>query len=139
MSSVDGTTGTTLAQQGTSGTSMTGANSALGENDFLTLMMDQLKDQDPLQPSDPTQYLSELASFSSLQAQTSIATSTASAATQQSSVSALALLGHTVTYQDDQGANQSGVVSKVDFTNSGPALTVGGVAGISLSSITEAT
>ena len=33
-------------------------------------MMDQLKNQDPLNPSDPTQYLSELASFSSLEQET---------------------------------------------------------------------
>jgi flagellar basal-body rod modification protein FlgD len=140
MTNVANTTAaTTPTPTGTQGTSMTNPSSNLGENDFLMLMMDQLKAQDPLNPSDPTQYLSELAGFSSLEQQTKIATSTASAATQQASASALSLLGHTVSYTDSSGATQSGTVSKVDFTSSGPSLTVGTTPGISLSSITEAT
>jgi flagellar basal-body rod modification protein FlgD len=141
MTNVTNTTGTPplTGTQGTSGTTFSNPSSNLGENDFLMLMMDQLKNQDPLNPSDPTQYLSELAGFSSLEQQTQIATSTASAATQQASASALSLLGHTVSYQDANGTTQSGTVSKVDFTSSGPTLTIGSTSGISLSSITEAT
>jgi len=138
MTNVTTTTGTT-ATQGTTGTTFSNPSSNLGENDFLMLMMDQLKNQDPLNPSDPTQYLSELAGFSSLEQQTQIASSTASAATQQDSASALGLLGHTVSYQDSNGVTQSGTVSKVDFTSSGPLLTIGSTSGISLSSITAAT
>jgi flagellar basal-body rod modification protein FlgD len=131
-----GTTGTQLS--GTQGTTMSNPSSNLGENDFLMLMMDQLKNQDPLNPSDPTQYLSELAGFSSLEQETQIATSTASAATQQASSSALSLLGHTVGYTDSNGVAQTGTVTKVDFTSSGPSLTIGSTPGISLGSITEA-
>lgn len=139
MTNVANTTAaTTPTTTGTQGTSMTNPSSNLGENDFLMLMMDQLKAQDPLNPSDPTQYLSELAGFSSLEQQTQIASSTASAATQQASASALSLLGHTVSYTDASGTTQSGTVSKVDFTSSGPRLTVGSTPGITLSSITEA-
>ncbi len=125
--------------QGTSGTTMSNPSSNLGENDFLMLMMAQLQNQDPLSPSDPTQYLSELAGFSSLEQQTQIAGSTASAATQQASSSALSLLGHTVGYNDANGNPTSGTVTKVDFTSSGPLLTIGTTTGIPLSSITEAT
>jgi flagellar basal-body rod modification protein FlgD len=134
-----GTTGTQLAPTGTSGTSFSNPNSSLGENDFLKLMMDQLQNQDPLNPSDPTQYMAELANFSSLEQQTQIAGSTAAAATAQTTSSALGLLGHTVSYQDSNGVTQSGVVSKVDFTSSGPALTIGTTPGISLGSVMEAT
>jgi flagellar basal-body rod modification protein FlgD len=136
--STTGTTGTTLTPTGTSGTKFSNPSSKLGENDFLMLMMDQLKNQDPLSPSDPTQYLSQLAGFSSLEQQTQIATSTASAATQQASTSALGLLGHTVSYKDSSGVTQTGTVSKVDFTTSGPALTIGTTSGISLGSILAA-
>jgi flagellar basal-body rod modification protein FlgD len=139
MSTVNPTTGsngsTTL---GTSGTTISGSNTNLGENDFLQLMMDQLKNQDPLQPSDPSQYLSELAGFSTLEQETSIATSSQTTAAQQSAAAALQLLGHTVTYTNSDGTSGSGTVQKVDFTSSGPSLTIGGVSGISLSSITEA-
>jgi flagellar basal-body rod modification protein FlgD len=138
MANITGTTGTQLTPTGTTGTTFSNPSANLGENDFLKLMMDQLKNQDPLNPSDPTQYMSELASFSSLEQQTQIAGSTASAATQQASTSALGLLGHTVSYKDSSGVTQSGTVSKVDFTSSGPSLTIGTASGISLGSILEA-
>ena len=129
------TTGTTVTPTTTSGTTST---SGMGESDFLQLMMDQLQNQDPLDPSDPTQFLGELAQFTSLEQQTNIATTTASTATQQSNASALALLGHTVSYTDSNGDAQSGAVSKVDFGSSGPTLTISGISGISLGSVTEA-
>lgn len=138
VTSTTGTTGTQLSPTGTAGTTFTKPSDNLGENDFLKLMMDQLQNQDPLNPSDPTQYMSELAGFSSLEQETQIASSTASAATQQASTSALGLLGHTVSYKDSSGVTQTGTVSKVDFTSSGPALTIGTTSGISLSSILEA-
>jgi len=138
MANVTSTTGTQLTPTGTTGTTFTNPSDNLGENDFLKLMMDQLKNQDPLNPSDPTQYMAELANFSSLEQQTQIAQSTASAATQQASTSALGLLGHTVSYKDAGGVTQTGTVSKVDFTSSGPALTIGTTSGISLGSILEA-
>ena len=140
ITGTQGTSGTTMAgTQGTSGTTMTNPSSNLGENDFLMLMMAQLQNQDPLSPSDPTQYLSELAGFSSLEQQTQIAGSTASAANQQASSSALTLLGHTVSYNNANGVAQSGTVTKVNFTSSGPLLTIGTDTAIPLSSITEAT
>lgn len=129
------TSGTTLS---TPGTTISAPTSGLGENDFLTLMMDQLKNQDPLSPSDPTQFLSELAQFTSLEQQNTIASSTSAQVGQQQTTSALALLGRTVTWTDGNGVAQTGTVSKVDFDSSGPSLTVGSNSGISLSSITEA-
>jgi flagellar basal-body rod modification protein FlgD len=134
-SSTLSTSGSTLTP---SSTSANGSAGGLGENDFLKLMMDQLQNQDPLNPDDPTQYLSELAQFSSLEQQNSIASSAASQATQSASSSALSLLGHTVSYQDSSGAIQTGTVSKIDFSASGPSLTVGSTSGIGLSSVTEA-
>lgn len=129
------TSGTTLS---TSGTTVSGAKDSLGKNQFLMLMMDQLKAQDPLSPSDPTQYVSELANFTSLEQQTNIAQSTSSAATEQASSSALGLLGRTVSYTDGNGNAHSGTVSKVSFAASGPTLTIGSASGITLSRITEA-
>jgi flagellar basal-body rod modification protein FlgD len=121
----------------TSGTTVSRTDNSMGQDDFLQLMMLQLKNQDPLNPSDPTQYLSELANFSTLQQETSIAASSQQAATEQSTAAALGLLGHTVSYTDSSGATQSGAVQKIDFTSSGPTLTIGGQAGITLGAITE--
>jgi flagellar basal-body rod modification protein FlgD len=110
----------------------------LGENDFLNLMMDEMSNQDPLDPSssDPTQYLGELAQFTSLEQQTNIAQADQQIATADQAGSAFAMLGHTVTYTDQNGNVQSGQVSSVQLTNQGPTLTVGSNSGVLLSSVT---
>jgi flagellar basal-body rod modification protein FlgD len=38
----------------------------LGQNEFLKLMLAQLKNQDPMKPTDPTAFLSQLAQFSTV-------------------------------------------------------------------------
>lgn len=43
------------------------ASQELGKNDFLNLLVTQLKNQDPLKPSDPTEFTSQLAQYSSLE------------------------------------------------------------------------
>lgn len=40
------------------------ASPQLSESDFLSLLVAQMQDQDPTQPSDPTQFVNQLASFS---------------------------------------------------------------------------
>jgi flagellar basal-body rod modification protein FlgD len=58
----------TAAQAATSvSSSQSGASAILGKQDFLTLLVAQLKNQDPLNPSDPTQFTAQLAQFSSLE------------------------------------------------------------------------
>jgi len=111
---------------------------SLNEGDFLNLMMDQMKNQDPLNPSDPTQYMSELASFSSLDEQIQIQESSSETASNQAASSALQMLGQNVNYTDSNGNSSSGTVTAVNFTSSGPTLTVGGTSGITLSEITSA-
>ena len=119
---INGTTGT--AQ---SGTVPTNPNASLGGNQFLQLMVTQLKDQDPLQPTDPSSYLSELAQFTSVEQETNTATST-------TTTEALSLLGQTVSY-DNRGQATSGVVTSVDLTGGTPTLTIGGMSGISTSQV----
>jgi flagellar basal-body rod modification protein FlgD len=123
---------------GTSTSSSASVGSDLNEGDFLDLMMDQLKNQNPLNPADPTQYMSELASFSSLDEEMQIQSSSSESASNQAASSALSMLGQNVSYTDSNGNTASGTVSSIDFTSSGPTLTVGGTSGISLSEITSA-
>ena len=125
--------------QGTVGDKLkNGSNSTLGPDAFLQLMMTQLTHQDPTQPSDPTQYLSELAQFTQVEQETNTAQSTAQSATAQAVSSAVSLIGHTVSYLDQQsGQTVSGTVQKVAITSSGPTLTINGIDGIAPSSVTE--
>ena len=43
------------------------ASTAMGKDDFLTLLITQLQNQDPLNPTDSTEYTAQLAQFSSLE------------------------------------------------------------------------
>lgn len=113
------------------------SGSILGKDDFLKLMMVQLQHQDPLSPSDPSNYLSQLAQFTTLEQETNTAKYAQQTAAEQHAGTALALLGKTVTYMDANGASQTGLVSKVDFTGAGPTLTVGGVDGVDPATVGE--
>jgi flagellar basal-body rod modification protein FlgD len=141
--SISPTTPTSTPIGGT--TSSAAANAAqpggvLSETDFLKLMMTQLTNQDPLNPSssDPTQYMTELAQLTSVEQQTNTAQSTSQLTSEQNAASALSLLGHVVTYTDPtSGATATGTVQKVNFTSAGPSLTVGGTAGVDPGTVSQ--
>ena len=137
MNPITPTTSTATSPAGTSATTSTAGSDTLDKNAFLQLMMAQLQNQDPLNPSDPTQYTSELAQFTTLEQETNIAQSASQTVSEQNTSTALSLLGHTVTYLDPTGASVTGLVQKVDFTSSGPTLTVNGTAGIDPTSVNE--
>ena len=70
INTVSGATTAAAATSSTSSntsSSTTQANDTLGKNDFMTLLIAQMKNQDPLNPMDGTQFASQLAQFSSLQ------------------------------------------------------------------------
>ncbi len=48
------------------GSSGTAGSQTLGQNEFLKLMMAQLKNQDPTKPLDPSQFVGQLAQFSTV-------------------------------------------------------------------------
>ena len=132
---VTGTPGNTLSPTGATGT----ATPMLDKNAFLKLMMVQLQEQDPLNPSsqDPTQYIQQLAQMTTLEQETNIATSSASAAQSAATTQAVSLLGHNVTYIDANGNQQSGLVQTVDMTSGTPLLTINGIAGVPPSAISQ--
>jgi flagellar basal-body rod modification protein FlgD len=96
-----GTAGTGGAGS-TTGTGSTGSTPAtsgttLGGTDFLTLMLAQLKNQDPTSPVDSNTFLQQLASLSEVQGITALNTSFSSLSSSLSSSQALqasSLLGH---------------------------------------------
>lgn len=101
--SIATSTAQTAATSGsTSSSSSTGTSTeVMGKQDFLTLLVAQLKNQDPLNPSDPTQFTAQLAQFSSLEQLTNLNTSMGdmvSATNNSTKISALGMIGKEVTF-----------------------------------------
>src|SRR4051812_37067955 len=112
--SVDGTGGTTAA--GTTPTKKD--NSVLGKDDFLKLMVAQMKNMDPMNPSNSSSdSMAQMTQFSILEQLTNLATSTAqlNASTKQSQ--SLSLIGKTVSYTNGAGVAVTGVVDKAALDN----------------------
>ena len=78
---------------------ITGSDS-LGKEDFLTLLVAQLQNQDPMNPSDPTEFTAQLAQYSSLEQLMSVnenIENLANTSQSQQQLSALGLIGREVT------------------------------------------
>jgi flagellar basal-body rod modification protein FlgD len=113
------------------------ADSVLGKDDFLKLMVAQMKNQDPMNPSDDKDNIAQMAQFSSLEQITNLATATQDLANRMSMTQNVGLLGHTVTYTGTDGTAVSGQVDGLDLASDGTTtLSVAGNAGIDPASIT---
>src|ERR1700722_13470145 len=122
-----GTTGTGGAGSAGSTGSTTGASStSLGGTDFLTLMLAQLKNQDPTSPVDSNTFLTQLAQLSEVQGITQLNTSfstLSSSLSANQAMQASSLLGHQAqgvssTAQLAANGTVSGVVNVPQNTSS---------------------
>lgn len=92
-------------------------------SEFLTLMMAQLKNQDPTSPVDDTQMLSQQAQFSSLEEMQNLNQNFVAMMAMQNVAQATNLIGHTVTGTVN-GAPASGTVTGISFASGTPMLSV---------------
>jgi flagellar basal-body rod modification protein FlgD len=77
----------------------TKSSQELGQNEFLKLMIAQMRNQDPMKPTDPNQFLSQLAQFSQVTGIQNMQTSISDLATSLRSTQVLngtSLVGHDV-------------------------------------------
>ncbi len=109
---------TSTTGSASSSSSNSGMNSLLAPNEFLSLLVDNLKYQDPLDPTSSADLLTQLASLSQVQTQQQIAE------TDQTSAAAN-LIGDTIAGSDASGLAVTGTVSGFSITSSGPTLEVG--------------
>lgn len=82
------------------------ANSELGRNEFMELMLAQLNNQSPLEPQDNGEFIAQLAQFSSLEEMQGVASSVDSLTTQFQSSQALqasAMVGRSVLVNASSG------------------------------------
>jgi len=106
----------TSSSSSTSTAAAASSTATVNYNEFLQLMVSELKNQDPTQPTDPTQYLSQLASFSQVEQQLNTNNKLSTMMTSQALEQADLTIGKTVTSSD---GSVTGTVSSVAINSSG--------------------
>jgi flagellar basal-body rod modification protein FlgD len=122
-SGISGTSGVSAAAGASAPKSIADKTKDLGDKDtFLKLLVAQLKYQDPSNPADSTQFLAQTAQFTQVEKLGDIADLLKT----QRMVGVSSLVGHEVTYMDENGGRQSGVVSAAKLNgDSEPILRIG--------------
>ncbi|HEX2892417.1 MAG TPA: flagellar hook capping FlgD N-terminal domain-containing protein, partial [Marmoricola sp.] len=96
------------------------------KNMFLQLLVAQMRYQDPSNPTDSSQFLAQSAQFTALEKMQDVADQTAALFSAQMAFGASGLIGKQVTWNDANGATQTGAVKGVTFGAQGPVLDVNG-------------
>ena len=103
--------------------------SELGKDDFLKLLTQQLKNQDPMNPMNDMEFINQMSSFSSLEKMVNMNKSLDSfikTFSNNSQTQAMMFLGTTVTAQtSEMDEAVTGVVDMVGFKDGKPFLKVG--------------
>lgn len=100
----------------------------IDQEDFIKLFLAQLQFQDPLEPVDNREFLAQLAQFSALEQSRQTSQNTNDLLSMQATTQAIALLNRKVDVQG-LGLPTSGTVTAVQFTSTGPQLSVTGTTG----------
>ncbi len=88
---------------------------ALGKDEFLQLLMAQIRNQDPMNPTDSTASIAQLAQFSALEQMTNVGTEVAGLRRQDAMLQSMLLQGRQVTGTTDAGAEVQGLIEKVTW------------------------
>ena len=128
-------TGTTGATTGTS--TAVSERGMLGKDDFLKLLVEQLKQQDPTNPTDMNGMTAQMTQFSMLEQLTNLSKAGQSTNDSVARSEAVSLIGRTVTWIDGDGLAHTGTVETVDTSAGSPTLTVGGIDGVDPKTLTQ--
>ena len=141
MATTNGITGSTaadaLASSGNSVTRNTGGT--LGKDDFLKLLVGQMKNMDPLGAGDkdPADSMAQMTQYSILEQLTNLGKTNEALAQQTKLSSTIGLIGRTVSYSKEDGTTVEGTVEKVETAGDKITLTIAGTPGIDPDSVLE--
>ena len=110
---------------------------ALGKDAFMSMLVANLRNQDPSTAGDSKEFVNQLSQMTMLEQITNMASATETLAAEQRQSSAIAMIGKTVTYQTGADTTATGVVEKVTSKGGALQLTVGGVPNIAFGQVTE--
>ncbi|MGW8276369.1 flagellar hook assembly protein FlgD [Xanthomonas axonopodis] len=122
------------------GSSSAQSNNTIDQDGFIKLFLSQLQFQDPLEPVDNREFLAQLAQFSNLEQSRQLSLNSEGALSMNATSQGLSLLSRRIEVTQASGNTATGVVKAIEFSASGPLLTVetsvGVLTGIRLPQIT---
>ena len=107
---------------------------ALGQEDFMKILLTQLTYQDPMKPMDNQQFMAQMAQFTSLEQTQQLNNKIETLITNQAALQSVGLIGKTVDVNTPTGA-VTGTVSALSLSGDAPLLTVRTAAGAMLENI----
>ena len=113
MSSVTGTNKTTSSSGSSAGTTTGNDLRNVDLNQFLTLLVTEMQNQDPLNPMDNSQLLTQISQIREIGSTNQLTETLTSLATGQGLTMASGLIGKEVSALNDDGKEVVGVVDKV--------------------------
>ena len=123
----------------TANTSAVSSSATIGQDDFLRILLTQLRFQDPLKPVDNQQFVAQLAQFSALEINRQQSEKVDTLLTIEAANQALGLVGKNVTL-GASWAYQAGNVTSVSFSSGEPLLNLSTagvpISGVKLSDVT---
>jgi flagellar basal-body rod modification protein FlgD len=119
-------TSTTGTNNNASPTSTLGKAAGLGKDDFMQLLMAQLKNQDPMKPMEDKEFITQLAQFSSLEAIEKMTEQMEELTGSQMLMQAATLIGKNVSAKLPSGEVVTGQITQVKMMDGKPVAVVNG-------------
>jgi flagellar basal-body rod modification protein FlgD len=110
---------------GAGSTTLTPPTNNLGKQEFLQLLVTQLKHQDPLDPMNDRDFISQMAQLSTLESTNGLAAQVTEMVAGQQRNQALQMVGHDVEFTGAGGQLVRGRVTGVRLDGTSPILLVG--------------
>jgi flagellar basal-body rod modification protein FlgD len=114
---------TTTAPTQTATAKSTADQSILGKDDFLKLLVTQLKNQDPMNPVEDKDFMAQMAQFSSVEQLANMSKSLERMSTAGQATQSVSLIGRTITWKKEDGSTGEGIAKAVSFGADG-AITI---------------
>lgn len=99
-------------------------NAGIAQEDFLRILLSQLRFQDPLKPVDNQQFVAQLAQFSALEINRQQSEKIDTLLAVQAADQAVGLIGRSVEMRAAEGTTLVGTVGAISFRTGEPRLTV---------------
>lgn len=131
------TNNSTDTSSSTSSSSSSTGTYSLSTQDFITMMVTQLQNQDPLNPTSSQDLLQQESSIGSLEASTDTQTAMQNISLQTQIGSASSLIGKSVTGIGTDNNSHTGTVTSVSVTSSGANLNLTDGSTLSLTNVSS--